>query len=499
MSQRPRVFLAGLFHETHTFLDGRTNWSDFTVIRGDQLFSVRGDSSPLGGALEEAERCGWEILPALSAVAPPSATVSDDVAEQYWTELATALDNHQAQGPLDAVFLVLHGAMTCESIPDVEGVLLERLRARLKPNSLPVFGVYDLHANVTARMTKHADCLVAYRENPHFDARESSVRAVRLLNRALQENRTPHVLFASPPIVWPPTGTGTANDPMQSLERLARQLEQDHPDFWVVNITGGFAFADTPDTGVSFSVATTGSDAEAREALDQLCKLAVEKQAEGNVVEPPVDDVLAGLPRDEAGLTVLVEPSDNIGGGGPGDCTGLLRALVRHGFQNSAVCLCDAQAVKTLSSYQPGDRVTLPLGGRGSRLDPGPLTLEVQFVRVCDGLFELVDKQSHLASMCGDRFDMGPCAVVTHQGITILLTTNRTPPMDLGQWRHVGLEPSQFSFVGVKAAVAHRRAWDTISKRNVWVSTPGPCSSDLSLFTYRQIRRPIYPLDAPPN
>ncbi len=499
MKPRKRVFIAGLFHETHTFLDGLTCWSDFAVRRGADLLAARGDSSPMGGALDAAEKFGWEVVPGLTAGASPGATVSDDVFHRYWSEFSAALSQAEQQAPLDAVFLVLHGAMTCQSILDVEGTLLQRLAEQLRERPIPVFGVYDLHANFSQRMADHAHCLVAYRQNPHEDARESSVRAATHLDRTLRTGELPRMLLAQPPVMWPPTGTGTATDPMKSLELLARQLEHDHPEFREVNVTAGFSFADTPDTGVSFSVATTGTDAVARGALDQLCQLALEMAEVGNVIERPVDEVLAALPRDVPGVLAIVEPSDNIGGGAPGDCTGLLRAMLAHGFRNSAVCLWDPAAVQVLQSHAPGDHVQLALGGRGSRLDPGPLSLDVELIRLCDGHFSLVDRQSHLASMAGDRFNMGNCAIVRHQGITILLTSCRTPPMDLGQWRHVGLEPADFSFVGIKAAVAHRRAWDTITRGNVWVSTPGPCSSDLTQLPYRRIRRPIYPLDPLPE
>ena len=47
----------------------------------------------------------------------------------------------------------------------------------------------------------------------------------------------------------------------------------------------------------------------------------------------------------------------------------------------------------------------------------------------------------------------------------------------------------------MKAAVAHRRAYDPIAARMFWVDTPGPCSSNLKTLPYKHIRRPIYPLD----
>jgi microcystin degradation protein MlrC len=360
---------------------------------------------------------------------------------------------------------------------------------------VPIFGVFDLHAHFTQRMADLADCLVAYRENPHTDARAMSLLAANLLQRALTTKQVPKMFWYHPPLMWPPTGTGTASEPMLSLERFARQMESESPEFWVVNVVAGFAFADTADTGVSFAIATTGDAAKAQAALQQLGALALEKKAEGNASDPSIDGVIAKLNPLPPGVTVLVEPSDNIGGGAPGDGTGLLRALVKNAVPNAAIAINDPEAVQELSPLSFGTRTTISIGGKGSQLDAGPLTLEVELLRTSDGKFELEDKQSHLASMCGDRFDMGPCAIVRHQGLTILLTSRKTPPFDLGQWRSQGIEPRELSVIAVKAAVAHRRAYDPIATRMFWVDTPGPCTSNLHSLPYRHVQRPIFPLD----
>jgi microcystin degradation protein MlrC len=90
---------------------------------------------------------------------------------------------------------------------------------------------------------------------------------------------------------------------------------------------------------------------------------------------------------------------------------------------------------------------------------------------------------------------MGPSAVVRHGSASILLTSRRTPPFDLGQWRSQGIAPEKMFVIVVKAAVAHRRAYDPIAAASYWVGTPGPCSSDLRSLPYRYVRRPIFPLD----
>jgi microcystin degradation protein MlrC len=80
-------------------------------------------------------------------------------------------------------------------------------------------------------------------------------------------------------------------------------------------------------------------------------------------------------------------------------------------------------------------------------------------------------------------------------GVTVLLTSRKTPPFDLGQLRSQGLEPREFAVIGVKAAVAHRRAYDPIASASYWVDTPGPCSSNLARFPWQRLRRPAWPLD----
>jgi len=469
-------------------------------MEGKAFTDLKGDASPLGGVLDFAEKHAWKVVPSIFVSALPSAILSDDAVEQFWNRFEYYWNSSSSE-PVDAIYLVLHGAGVSVSFPDVEGELLRRIRNLEGATNLPIFGVYDLHANFSQVMARYADALIGYRENPHFDAKESGVRAAALLEKSLRSGIRPKQYLIQPPIIWPPTGTASASNPMKRLLQRARQLEVIHPEFWAVNINGGFAFADSADTGVSFSIVTDGKESIAKESLEELNQIAMECCEEGNVLEVPFEKVLLDLAQSDSsnnrkGPVILAEPSDNVGGGAPGDGTGLLRLLLEHKMDQSAVCLWDPDSVMQLSQHTAGSLVALELGGRGSNFDKGPVRIECELIRVSDGDFELEDKQSHLASVCGDRFDMGQCALVRHAGVTILLTTNRTPPMDLGQWRHVGVHPEELSFIGVKAAVAHRRAYDPIASANYLIETPGPCQSKLSEFPYRHIRRPVFPLDA---
>lgn len=488
------VLLAGLFHETHTFLDGLTGLSDFQTLCGEELLDASGDSSPLAGAVETGQRLGWRIDPVIDMRAMPSPTVDDAVVEYFWNAFCKAV----ACSPLaavDGIFLVLHGAMASRSCTDVEGEILERIRRLPDAKNVPLCGVLDLHANFTERMAHLSDGLVAYRENPHTDAKKAAEDAALLLDRLMRTGERPLTAWQRVPAMWPATGTGTACDPMRSIEEGARAIEREFSEVAYVNVCSGCAFTDAPETSACLTAITFGSPEDLREPLARLRDVALRKRHEGNKVDMPLDDVLPILREHTEGPIVLVEPSDNVGGGAPGDGTGLLRFLVENNIPNSVVVINDSISAAVAHANDIGARLTLAIGGRGSRFDAGPLDLDVELLSKNDGRFELEDKQSHLASMFGSWIDMGPCAVVKHGGVRVLLTSRKTPPFDLGQLRSQGIVPEECFVIGVKAAVAHRRAYDPITKATYTIDTPGPCSSNLKRFPYQRIQRPIFPLD----
>jgi len=489
-----RVMIAGLYHETHTFLDGRTSLRDFSVARGSDLLDAPDGNAPIGAAVLAGQRLGWELVPVIDLRAMPGPTVDDDTIEFFWEAFKKAAERAPLRS-VQGIFLVLHGAMVSESVDDVEGELLERIRRLPEAAAIPICGVLDLHANFTQRMADHGDGLLAYRENPHADARTTTEDAVLLLDRLMSTGERPTTGWEHPPLMWPPTGTGTDFDPMRSLESRARQMEKENPDLLAVNVWGGFAFSEIPETGASFTAIALGDPARAQDSLSELRDLAVRHRKLGCPEDLSVGEAMARLAQHDRGPVVLAEPSDNIGGGAPGDGVGLLRALIDHRVKNSAVAINDPLAVAAARRLRKGGRAAISIGGKAYSRGPGPLILDVELVSVSDGRFTLEDRGSHLASMVGSQVDMGPCAVVRHNGVTILLTSRKTPPFDLGQWRSQGIEPAMLSVLVVKAAVAHRRAYDPIAAANYSVDTPGPCTSHLSMLPYSKVRRPIYPLD----
>ena len=500
-----RVFIAGLVHETHTFLTERTGLAAFEQtlwVQGAELLSrCAGDASPMGGALEVAEARHWRILPSCYGAAMPSGTVTDDVLELWWEQVAADLYEALGEG-IDGILLILHGAMVFEGHPDGEGEILLRMRRALAQRlgreeaaRIPVAADLDLHANFSHTMAQNASIFTGYRENPHTDAREAGTRAAQLLDRTIVEGLTPQVVAVKPAVLYSPKGTATSADPVRQLEAMARHLEAQHTDLLEVCVLPGFSYADIDCAGVSICATTVGDPAQARTWLEPLAAEALARAQEGNPLDPPIDEVMPEALQRATGPIGLVEPSDNIGGGTPGDGTGILAALLKYDVQNAAIVINDPEMAAACHGVSIGDSLRLRIGGKLDRFHGDPIELEVKLEHLSDGRFTLENERSHLASLVGRHVDMGPSAVVQHGGVRILLTSHKTPPMDLGQLRSQGIIPEELYMVGIKAAVSHRAAYDSILAATYYVDTPGLGSSDLRRFPYVHVPRPMKPLD----
>ncbi|MCA9040678.1 MAG: M81 family metallopeptidase [Planctomycetaceae bacterium] len=493
MPNSSRILLAGLFHETHTFLEEVTHIEDFEIRRGEELLSVAGDGSPLAAVVEFGNKTGWEFLPTIDMRAMPSGTVANDVFETFWEAFVAGYQNEIEQG-IDGIYLVLHGAMVTDAYPDVEGELLNRIRQLDGAKDIPICGVLDLHGNISPKMMQASQGFIAYQCNPHTDAHAASYKGAELLNEILTRGEFPTVLHQPAGLLWAPTAVGTDDVPMKTLEEMARRFEETEAGINTVNIFGGYAFADTPHTGVSISVITFGDPARARDLLDHLIMKAKADHVYAQKQDLDPENLVSHLQQHFKSAetpVILAEPSDNIGGGAPGDGTSLLRFFLKHKLEGFVVVINDPEVVAELQTETRGTEVKKSIGGKGSPLGEGPLEITAELRYLSDGQFELEDRNSHLASIAGVQIDMGPCAVLEHALGTILLTSRKTPPFDLGQLRSQGIIPERANVIAVKAAVAHRRAYNPIAAAQYTVDTPGPCGSNLKLFPYRLVPKAI--------
>ena len=65
-------------------------------------------------------------------------------------------------------------------------------------------------------------------------------------------------IFHGTKYILPPTGVGTANDPMKSVLQEAKKIEQNDDDIICINVMAGYSYADIADCGFSLNCCTKG-------------------------------------------------------------------------------------------------------------------------------------------------------------------------------------------------------------------------------------------------
>lgn len=486
-----RIAIGGFHHETNTFAASRATFEDYlqadgwpALARGVEMPEmVAGVNLPITGFIDAARADGHELVPLVWCNAGPSGPVTRDAYERIARMLA---DDLAAAGPVDALFLDLHGAMVTEHLDDGEGELLARLRTLL--GARPLVAALDLHANVSDAMVAHADRLVAYRTYPHVDLAQTGTRCAIELGRLLRGDAPLAKAHRKPPFLIPLPWQSTDLEPAAGLYRQIERLEAETGVS--LSLCMGFPAADIPDCGPS--VIAYGTD---RREADALCDvltaqvLAAEERFAGRLWSPE-EAVAHAIARRTARPVVLADTQDNPGGGGSADTTGLLRALVEAGAEDAVLALLhdpDA-AVRAHRSGVGATIVDLPLGGRHGPLGVEPLVVDVVVEALGDGRFTATGPMYR-----GSRMDLGPMANlrIRHpqgDGVRVLVSSRRVQAADRAIFRHLGVEPAAERILGLKSSVHFRADFAPIAEEILVVVAPGAVVADPARLPFRRLR-----------
>lgn len=488
------VLTAEFQHESNTFSRVATGLEEFRAryfLEGEAALRERGDANtPLAGFLDVARPQGWRVIHPLSAGATPAGPVTRKAYETLVEIIVGAA--WREVGRIDGVLLGLHGAMVTEHLEDGEGELLSRLRAALGPE-VPIAITLDPHANVTKAMTREAQIIVGYKTYPHVDMRACGAHAASVLDRAMKGEIRPITVRACAPMLEEATGGRTDVGPM--VERIARaRAYETEPDVFVVSVNGGFGLADIREVGPTVLVTCQGDHKRHRAFARSLAQDMWERRLETVTHFLTVEEAAARAQTFEAthGPLVIADYADNPGGGGYGDSTTLLAALLAAGVKDAALGgLVDPQAVAELSRARRGDVVRLAIGGKTDPLiGGGPLAVEGEVMAVSSG-----DYVGDGPMVGGLKGSFGPTSVLRVAGIDVLLISNAAQLLDLGQFRGFGIEPTRKRVVAVKSMQHFRAAFEPVAGEVIVCDGGGLCTPDLSRLAYVRARRPIFPLD----
>jgi microcystin degradation protein MlrC len=486
-----RIALGGFMHETNTFAPTKATFDDFhkggghlVLSRGTDLIErARGVNLGIAGAIEFGEEAGWELVPVLWAGAVPSAHVEEDAFERIAGELVAGI---AAAGPLDGIYLDLHGAMVCEHVDDGEGELLRRLRAVVGPET-PIAVSLDLHGNVTRAMVEHADVLVAYRTYPHVDMAETGYRTASQLKRLVDHPQRPAKAFRRIPYLIPISWQCTDMEPCRTIYQRLRELEGGDVD--TLSFLPGFPAADFTECGATI-VAYGASQEVADRAADEIAALvnASEDAFAGKVYSP--DEGVKEAIRIAAGAerpVVIADTQDNPGAGGNSDTTGMLRALVANQASKAAIgVIVDPAAAAAAHRAGEGTTIRLALGGRSGVEGDAPYLADFVVETISDG--RLIAKGPFYG---GAEMDLGPSACLRIGDVRIVVGSRKAQLADQEMYRFVGIEPREQSILVNKSSVHFRADFAPIAETILVCAAPGPMAVDPASLPWKRLPKGV--------
>ena len=479
-----KLFVAGALQETNDFSPIPTGWESFA----DQQWDPRVSPEPpehvnllgYGGAVERAQELGLDIAPGLyvSAVpaAPPSAACWNHIRQRILEDLQQAL-------PVDAVFLFLHGAMSAEGAHDCEGDLLRDVR-KIVGDDVPVAALFDLHGNMSANILSATDFVMACHEYPHIDFAERGRQAVDLLvAQANGQSRPTSVAVRIPMMTVSPTTSG----PMQDFVADLRDVEA-RESVLSVSAFHGFFGADHHEVGASI-VVVTESDPElagslAGELSERFVAAVLNQGQIGVTLDQALDDAEA---TDDT--VVIADRADNTGGGAGGDSTVMLAEMLRRGLRDATLgYIWDPVVADFCHLAGVGSRVKLRLGGKVGPMSGEPLDVEAEV------LANESDIRQAWFGQGKPNLPMGKSAAIRVDGIDVVVGSVRHQVFSRHVFEGHGIDLATKKIIVVKSTQHFAGAYASLG-RIIYCDVPGTVSMDFSTLPYRNLARPIWPLD----
>ena len=380
MSRPLRIAFARIAQESNALSPVRTTLDDFHrfhFVEGAALLDACGKwgteakkfmrNAELSGFVKAARADGAvEPVPLFSAWAVPGGPLDMETFEYFRDRLVADL---QAAGPLDGLFLSLHGAMNVDGELDPEARFVEAARTVI--GDAPIGASFDLHGNLTTGKVEGLDVFLAYRTNPHRDHARIGRKAGDMLIRTIRGEIRPTSAWRTLPMLLGGGPTVDFMKPMRGVYAEMDRLERD-PRVLSTNLFMCHLWNNHPDLGWSVHVTTDGEPALAERLAEEIADLAwaVKDQMPPTFLSPEeaLEKVRDARLRRMLGTVCICDASDVVTAGSTGESTRLLEVFLAQGKGlDTLIPLRDPVAVEALWETPIGERVSLEVGGR---LDP---------------------------------------------------------------------------------------------------------------------------------
>ena len=493
-----RVAILGLMLESNRFAPVITeeDYLKRVYLAGDEILEDLHSADPKlpteirGFAAEMDNQVEWMPVPILVGLVEAGGPLDHGFFETAMQEIRTRL---LAAGPLDAVYISNHGAMITTQNADPDGEIFQAVRDIVGP-LVPVVATLDLHGNVSDRMVRLADVIVAYQTNPHVDMLERG-RDAALLLQELWAGMKPEVAFIRLPLVPPTVTLLTETGPYADIMAYGQALVGG--DIANVSVLGGFAYSDTPKNGMAIIVTARVANGSAQDVANKIARMAWAEHLRFvprlTPLQEAVDRVAQVAENPNLSAVILADVADNPGGGGNGNTMWILQALHARGVSGViAGVINDPNLAAEAHRLGQNARFRAVF----NRVPPDEFSqrfeADARVVAIHDG--DCVGRRGFYA---GRRMNLGASALLDLGGIQVVVISIRTQCADPIFLEMMGLNIAKARAVVVKSRGHFRAGFDEFfaPAQVIEVDAPGLTSPVLTRFDFKNMPRPVFPID----
>ena len=476
---KKRIMIARFSDETNTFInDTRTledvkksaKYGNDFLRSGGMVHGTYGTS--LDGFVDVMDMYDVELIGSISA-GGNHRIMTEEVFDYVTGTMLDTLDKHE----VDAVYLSMHGGGCTIGHDDLEGDTLELIRNKVGPD-IPIVYTLDLHCTLTEKMARNADAVSIYRTYPHIDAFEVGYEVGSILMGMMNGKIKPVIALKHLPLmIGPPLNVVTSDMPIKYVYDRAKEMQRTMSGVLTCCPAHGFMQQDIPTQGAGVMVTVDRDRDLAQKLADELGDLMFSYRKDYWVALPGPAETIRLAKKSEKPVAIA-DGGDNMGAGGAGDGTHLLREILKQNVDSAFVQIYDAEAALKAFDAEVESTVTVDVGGKSDPMYGPPVT---------------VTGKVSVVSKVGDAWHKA--ARIEVKGVTILLNTRRIGPNDQTNVRGMGIYPEKFRMTVCKGGFAFRPQYPAGIYHYIMSATPGYSSPDLSTFDWKRITRPIYPLD----
>lgn len=127
----------------------------------------------------------------------------------------------------------------------------------------------------------------------------------------------------------------------------------------------------------------------------------------------------------------------------------------------------------------------LAIGGKVAPVSGQPLDLACEIVAL--------KRDAIMTGLAGTPALLGDVAVVRSQGVTIVMTTNRTQAMDTDLFTQFGIDLGAMKLVIPKSSQHFYASYSKIGRHVIYVETPGAITQDYNALPFTKRKLPKWP------